>query len=138
MFKLKDNMKDMRETVAGQVQNLTEKAGIQLNKLMEKAKEMKGQAQKEFQKKVEMLKGKFEQLVQQYEKSLEDAVSMRKDAEDTLKKVMEQMSSGSQDLFEKAKKLATDNIEIAKGYMEKLQDTFTQQLEKFTWEVRFA
>ena len=105
---------------------------------MEKAKEMKGKVQEEAQKKVEVLKGKFEQLVQQYEKSLEDAVSMRKDAEDTLRKVIEQMSSGSQDLYEKAKQFATENVEVAKGYMKKVQDTFTQQLAKFAWEVCVA
>ena len=135
MDKLKDNMKDIRETVVGHVQDIRQKFGDHLNTLMEKAKEMKGKVQTEVEKKIQVLKGKFENLTQQYEGAMADALWMRKEAEDILKKVIAQMPSGSQDLYEKAKKLATENVEIAKGYMDKVQDAFKKQMEKFTLQV---
>ena len=48
--KLKDNMKEVRETVVGHVKNLREKADDHVNKLVEKAKEVKGKLEYEIQK----------------------------------------------------------------------------------------
>jgi hypothetical protein len=68
--------------------------------------------------------------MQQYENAMARAVSMRNEAEANLKRVMGQMSNGSLVMYEKAKRLATENVEVAKGYMNKVQYVFTKQMEK--------
>jgi ElaB/YqjD/DUF883 family membrane-anchored ribosome-binding protein len=136
--KLKDNMKEVRETVVGHVKNLREKADDHVNKLVEKAKEVKGKVESEILKHAKKINERFEELMQQYENAMARAVSMRNEAEANLKRVMEQMSNGSQVMYEKAKRLATQKVEVAKGYMNKVQDVFTKQIEKLTLEVGFG
>jgi ElaB/YqjD/DUF883 family membrane-anchored ribosome-binding protein len=136
--KLKDNMKEVRETVVGHVKNLREKADDHVNKLVEKAKEVKGKVESEILKHAKKINERFEELMQQYENAMARAVSMRNEAEANLKRVMEQMSNGSLVMYEKAKRLATENVEVAKGYMNKVQDVFTKQIVKLTLEVGFG
>jgi ElaB/YqjD/DUF883 family membrane-anchored ribosome-binding protein len=136
--KLKDNMKEVRETVVGHVKNLREKADDHVNKLVEKAKEVKGKVESEILKHAKKMNERFEELMQQYENAMARAVSMRNEAEANLKRVMEQMSNGSLVMYEKAKRLATENVEVAKGYMNKVQDVFTKQIVKLTLEVGFG
>ena len=136
--KLKDNMKEVRETVVGHVKNLREKADDHVNKLVEKAKEVKGKVESEILKHAKKINERFEELMQQYENAMARAVSMRNEAEANLKRVMGQMSNGSQVMYEKAKRLATENVEVAKGYMNKVQDVFTKQIVKLTLEVGFG
>jgi ElaB/YqjD/DUF883 family membrane-anchored ribosome-binding protein len=133
--KLKENMKEVRETVLERVQNLRQKANEHVDKLVEKAKEMKETVQSEIQKRAERMKGKFEEMMQQYEKAMARAIAMQKEAEANLRQVMEQMSNGSQELYERAKLLAGENVEVARGYVDKVQDIFMKQIEKFTLEV---
>jgi ElaB/YqjD/DUF883 family membrane-anchored ribosome-binding protein len=131
-------MKEVRETVVGHVKNLREKADDHVNKLVEKAKEVKGKVESEILKHAKKMNERFEELMQQYENAMARAVSMRNEAEANLKRVMEQMSNGSLVMYEKAKRLATENVEVAKGYMNKVQDVFTKQIVKLTLEVGFG
>ena len=133
-YKKKAN--EMKESVFDQVQNMTKQTGEHVNKLMEKAGDMKGQVETEFQKKVDEMKKKYQDLIDEYEKAMQRALEMQKEAKSMYEKVKTQLSKGSQEAYEKAKELAKENMEIAKGYMTTVQDFFTQQMGKLTWEVR--
>lgn len=122
--KLKDHVDTVRETVVDHVENITQK-------LVEKAQELREMAMKQ----VEKIKKRYDDFLKQYENALERAVEMLRQAEADLKKVLARLCNGSQGLYERAKELATNNIRVAQGYMNKVQEVFTKQMERLTSQV---